>query len=182
MAETLTTQVFEQSVIGSRRISNVVVAAVVSIGALGFSLAALSSYLGKDFLPLGHPSELIFIPQGLIMGAYSVAGVLLGAYLWTVIAVDVGSGSNRFDKQSGLVTISRHGLRKPIKVEIPLKDVKAVKVDIRDGINPRRRVALRLQGGRDMPLTRIGSPLPIAELEREGAELARFLGVNLEGI
>jgi len=67
-------------------------------------------------------------------------------------------------------------------VEIPLKDVKAVKVEVRDGLNPRRRISLRVQGRRDMPLTRVGEPLPLAQLEQDGAELARFLGVNLEGL
>ena len=41
---------------------------------------------------------------------------------------------------------------------------------------------LRVQGRRDMPLTRVGEPLPLAQLEQDGAELARFLGVNLEGL
>ena len=72
--------------------------------------------------------------------------------------------------------------RKPVLVEIPLKDVKAVKVEVRDGFNARRRVALRIQGRRDMPLTLVGEPLPLAQLEKDGAELARFLGVNLEGL
>ena len=66
--------------------------------------------------------------------------------------------------------------------EIPLKDVKAVKVEVRDGFNARRRVSLRVQGRRDLPLTRVGEPLPLAQLEQDGAELARFLGVNLEGL
>ena len=35
---------------------------------------------------------------------------------------------------------------------------------------------------RDLPLTRVGEPLPLAQLEQDGAELARFLGVNLEGL
>ena len=52
--------VLEQSVLGSRRLSNVLVAAAVSIGGLGFLLASLSSYLGRDLLPLGHPAALIF--------------------------------------------------------------------------------------------------------------------------
>ena len=99
-----------------------------------------------------------------------------------MISVDVGAGSNRFDKAAGLVSISRRGFRKPITVEIDLKDVKAVKVEVRDGFNARRRVSLRVQGRRDMPLTRVGEPLPLAQLEEDGAELARFLGVNLEGL
>ena len=174
--------VLEQPVLGSRRLSNYLVASAVSIGGVGFLLASLSSYLGRDLLPLGHPAALVFVPQGLVMGLYSLAAALLATYLWYVIAVNVGGGSNRFDKDAGVVTISRRGFRKPVLVEIPLKDVKAVKVEVRDGFNARRRVALRIQGRRDMPLTRVGEPLPLAQLEQDGAELARFLGVNLEGL
>ena len=174
--------VLEQSVLGSRRLSNYLVASSVSIGGVGFLLASLSSYLGRDLLPLGHPAALVFVPQGLVMGLYSLAAALLAAYLWFVIGVDVGAGSNRFDKTAGLVTITRRGFRKAISVEIPLKDIKAVKVEVRDGFNARRRVSLRVQGRRDMPLTRVGEPLPLAQLEQDGAELARFLGVNLEGL
>ena len=65
---------------------------------------------------------------------------------------------------------------------LPLKEIQAVKVDVRDGLNPRRRLALRVQGRRDLPLTTVGEPMPLAELERGGAELARFLGVPLEGV
>ena len=172
----------EQPVVGSRRLSNVLVALMVSIGGIGFLFASLSSYLGRDLLPLGHPAGLVFVPQGLVMGLYSIAAALLATYLWTVIAIDVGAGTNRFDKAAGVVTISRRGFRRPISVEIPLKDVKAVKVEVRDGFNTRRRVSLRVQGRRDMPLTRVGEPLPLAQLEQDGAELARFLGVNLEGL
>ena len=32
------------------------------------------------------------------------------------------------------------------------------------------------------PLTRIGEPIALAELERSGAELARYLNVPLEGV
>jgi hypothetical protein len=163
-------------------LSNYLVAAAVSIGGVGFLLASLSSFLGRDLLPLGHPAALIFVPQGLVMGLYSLAAALLAAYLWFVIGVDVGAGSNRFDKTAGLVTITRRGFRKAISVEIPLKDIKAVKVEVKDGFNARRRVSLRVQGRRDMPLTRVGEPLPLAQLEQDGAELARFLGVNLEGL
>ena len=172
----------EQPVVGSRRLSNVLVAGMVTIGGVGFLFASLSSYLGRDLLPLGHPAGLVFIPQGLVMGLYSIAAALLATYLWAVIAIDVGAGMNRFDKSAGVVTISRRGFRNPISVEIPIKDIKAVKVEVRDGFNTRRRVSLRVQGRRDMPLTRVGEPLPLAQLEQDGAELARFLNVNLEGL
>jgi len=41
---------------------------------------------------------------------------------------------------------------------------------------------LRIKGRKDLPISRIGSPKPLLELENEGAEIARFLEVNLEGI
>ena len=84
----------EQPVVGSRRLSNVLVAAMVTIGGVGFLFASLSSYLGRDLLPLGHPAGLVFVPQGLVMGLYSIAAALLATYLWTVIAIDVGAGMN----------------------------------------------------------------------------------------
>jgi hypothetical protein len=69
-----------------------------------------------------------------------------------------------------------------IEVAIPLAEIQAVKVEVRDGLSPQRRLALRVRSRRDMPLTRVGEPMPLAELERSGAELARFLGVPLEGV
>jgi hypothetical protein len=175
-------QVLEQQVVGSRRLSNVLVATVVSTGGIGFLLTSLSSYFGLDLLPVGHPAELLWVPQGLVMGAYSVAAVLLATYLWTVIGLDVGSGINRFDREEGQCTITRRGFRQWIRLELPLRDIQAVKVEVRDGISPRRRLALRMRGRRDLPLTRVGEPIPLSDLEQGGAELARFLNVPLEGV
>jgi hypothetical protein len=174
--------VLEQTVIGSRRLSNLLVALAVSLGGVGFLLTSLSSRLGRDLLPIGHPAELVWVPQGLVMGLYGAAAVLLATYLWTVIALDVGSGSNRFDRSSGQALISRRAFRQTIDLAIPLREIQAVKVEVRDGLSPQRRISLRVQGRRDLPLTRVGEPLPLAELERSGAELARFLGVPLEGL
>jgi hypothetical protein len=172
----------EQAVLGSRRSSNVLVAAVVTAGGLGFLLTSASSFTGTDLLPVGHPAELAWVPQGLVMGLYGLAATLLATYLWLVIGLDVGAGSNRFDLRSGTAVISRRGFRRLISVEVPLRDVQAVKVEVRDGLNPRRRLSLRLKGRRDMPLTRVGEPMPLADLELSGARLARFLGVPLEGL
>lgn len=174
--------VLEQRVLGARRFSNLAVAAAVSIGGVGFLLTSLSSRLGRDLLPMLHASELTWVPQGLVMGLYGIAALLLATYLWLVIAVDLGGGVNRFDKTSGLAVISRNGLRRLIEVTIPLREIQAVRVEIRDGLSPLRRLALKIQGRRDLPLTRIGDPMPLADLELSGATLARFLGVPLEGI
>ena len=172
----------EQSVLGFRRLSNQLLAVIVTIGGLGFTLTCLSSYLGRDLLPIGSPSTLLFVPQGLVMGLYGIAGLMLASYLWAMININLGAGSNNFDKASGMVKICRRGYFKLISAEFPLKDVKAVKVEVRDGFNPLRRLSLRVQGRRDITLTRVGQPLPLAQLEQDGAELARFLDVNLEGL
>ncbi len=172
----------EQKIKGSRKVSNYLVASMISIGGVGFLLASFSSYFGKDFLPLGNPSTLIFVPQGLVMGLYGITGFLLALYLWRLISIDYGSGVNKFDKNKGVLFLSRRGLFKNIEIEIPINDIKAVKLDVREGFNPRRRVSLRIKGRKDLPISRIGAPKPLLDLENEGAEIARFLEVNLEGI
>ena len=179
---TAAAEVLEQPVLGSRRLSNLLVAAAVSLGGIGFLLASASSRLGRNLLPMGHAADLVWVPQGLVMGLYGLAAVLLATYLWLVIILDVGAGRNRFDRSSGQALISRRGFRQTIEVAIPLRDIQAVKVEVRDGLSPRRRISLRVQGRRDLPLTRVGEPMPLAEVELSGANLARFLGVPLEGL
>lgn len=174
--------VFEQRVTGARRLSNVLAAVAVTIGGTGFLAASLSSRLGRNLLPMLHTAELNWIPQGIVMGFYGLAALALALFLWIVISVDLGSGINRFDKTSGQALITRHGLRRMIEVEISMRDIQAVRMEVREGISPLRRLALRIRGRRDLPLTRVGEPLPLADLELSGATLARFLGVPLEGV
>ena len=174
--------VLEQEIKGSRKVSNYLVASMLSIGGLGFLLASFSSYFGRDFLPLGNPSTLIFVPQGLVMGLYGVAAFLLALYFWRLISIDYGSGVNRFDKDKGVLYISRRGLFKNIEIDVLINEIKAVKLEVREGFNPRRRVSLRIKGRKDLPISGVGAPKPLLELENEGAEIARFLEVNLEGI
>ena len=174
--------VLEQKIKGSRKVSNYLVASMLSIGGVGFLLASLSSYFGQDFLPLGNPSTLIFVPQGLVMGLYGIAAFLLALYFWRLITIDYGSGVNRFDKNKGVLFLSRRGFLKNIEIEIPIDEIKAVKLDVREGFNPLRRVSLRIKGRKDLPISRVGAPKPLLDLENEGAEIARFLEVNLEGI
>ena len=174
--------VLEQKIKGSRKVSNYLVASMLSIGGVGFLLASFSSYFGRDFLPLGNPSTLIFVPQGLVMGLYGIAAFLLAIYFWRLINIDYGSGVNRFDKNKGVLSLSRRGLFKNIEIEIPIDEIKAVKLEVREGFNPLRRVSLRIKGRKDLPISRVGSPQPLLDLENEGAEIARFLEVNLEGI
>lgn len=171
-----------QTIQGSRRNSNVAIALMTSLGSIGFLLASASSYWHLDLLPASHPSQLLFVPQGLVMGLYGIAGSLLTVYFWVGIVLDVGAGENCFNQDSGRLTVRRRGFRQWIQVDLPLDDIQAVKVDIREGLNPRRRLALKLRGRRDLPLTGVGQPMALAELEASGARLASFLNVPLQGL
>lgn len=178
-------RVLHQQVLGARRFSNYFWATVVSIGATGFLLAGLSSYLHKNLLPFADPTQLIFVPQGLVMGLYGTAGILLALYLWLMIVLDVGGGYNEFNKESGWVKIFRWGFpgkNRQIEISSRTEDVQSIRVEIQEGLNPKRSIYLRLKGRRDIPLTRVGQPLSLSELENQGAALARFLEVPLEGL
>jgi hypothetical protein len=178
-------RVIRQSVLGSRRFSNYWWATIVSLGATGFFLAGLSSYLKVNLLPVGDATQLVFIPQGVAMGFYGTAGLLLALYLWLVILLDVGAGYNEFNKETGRVQIFRWGFpgkNRQIEFGCRLQDVQSIRVDIKEGLNPRRALYLRVKDRQDVPLTRVGQPLSLSELENQGAELARFMGVPLEGL
>lgn len=174
-----------QPVLGSRRWSNYFWAVVVSIGGGGFLLAGLSSYFKVNLLPISAPIELVFFPQGAALTFYGVAGTLLATYLWLAILLDIGGGYNKFDRADGEITIFRNGFpgkNRRIELKSKLADAQAVRVDIKDGLSPRRTLYVRIKGRREIPLTRVGEPIPLAELETQGANLARFLGVPLEGL
>lgn len=177
--------VLSQPVLGSRRFSNFFWATVVSIGGIGFLLAGLSSYLHINLLPVGDATGLMFLPQGIAMTFYGVAGTLLATYLWVAILLDIGGGYNKFDREAGEITIFRNGFpgkNRRIELKSQIADAQAVRVDIKDGLSPRRTLYVRIKGRREIPLTRVGEPISLAELETQGANLARFLGVPLEGL
>jgi hypothetical protein len=174
-----------QPVLGSRRFSNFFWAVIVSIGGVGFLLAGLSSYLKQNLLPIGDVTALNFFPQGVAMSFYGVVGTSIAIYLWMSIALDIGGGYNKFDRDAQEVTIFRWGFpgkNRRVEFKSPIKSVKAVRVDIKEGINPRRTLYIRIDSRREIPLTRVGEPVALAELETQGADLARFLGVPLEGL
>ena len=173
----------EQKISGSRKTSNYIIGGMLTIGGIGFLLAAISSYKGIDLLPLGNPSSLLFVPQGIIMGAYGVLANLLNIYLWYMVFINFGSGYNSFDKVSRSVEIKRKGLFKDVDVKLSFDQITSVKLDISEGFNPRRRIALVLKDRKKvLPLSGAGELKPLLQVEEEGARLAKFLNVNLEGL
>lgn len=141
-----TSLILRQEVLGSRRFSNYFWAATASIGGGGFLLAGLSSYLQVNLLLVSNPTDLQFIPQGIALLFYGVAGSLLSLYLWLTILWNVGGGYNEFNKESGLAKVFRWGYpgkNRRIELEYKLDDIQSVRAEIREGLNPRRKLYLR---------------------------------------
>ncbi|MBL1210189.1 photosystem I assembly protein Ycf4 [Geminocystis sp. GBBB08] len=177
--------ILRQNITGSRRFSNLWWAVIVTIGGIGFLLAGLSSYFHTNFLQVSDTSSLPFVPQGIALTFYGVAGTLLALYLWLMVFLNVGGGYNEFNKEKGNVTIFRFGfLGKNRRIELVynLDDIQAIRAEIKEGLNPKRTLYLRVKPKRDIPLTPVGEPISLAKLENQGAELARFLTVPLEGL
>ena len=177
--------VLHRKILGSRRLSNYWWALVTTVGGTGFLLAGVSSYTGINLLPFADPTQLIFIPQGIVMCFYGTAALLLSTYLWLICAWNVGGGYNRFDQKTQEAQIFRWGFpgkNRKIDFKYPLSSITAVRVDIREGLNPKRALYLKVKGKGDIPLTRVGQPMSLTEVENQGAELARFLQIPLEGL
>ena len=178
--------ILHQEILGARRLSNFFWAAVTAVGGTGFLLAGISSFLNTNLLPFSDlPAQLVFIPQGIAMGFYGTVALLWCLYLCLTLIWNVGSGYNEFNKSTGEARILRRGFpgkTKKIELTYPLKDLLAVRAEIKEGLNPKRSLYIRIKGKGDLPLTRVGQPISLSELENQGAELARFLQVPLEGL
>nr|YP_010986209.1 photosystem I assembly protein Ycf4 [Polyopes affinis]WOL37127.1 photosystem I assembly protein Ycf4 [Polyopes affinis] len=172
-------------ILGSRRLSNYWWATTISIGGLGFFLVGLSSYFKIELLPFAKPYELLFIPQGIIMTFYGTIAILVSIFLWLTIIWNVGGGYNEFNNDKGIITIFRLGFpgrNRILKLNYHIGDIQSIKVNIQEGLNPKREIYLKIKDKREIPLTRVGQPLLLSEIEEQATSLAQFLGVVLEGI
>ena len=172
-------------ILGSRRTSNYLWMVITFIGGIGFFLAGISSYLGFQLLPFANTQEIVFIPQGIVMTFYGTVGLLLSIFLLSTLYLNVGGGYNLYDKKNKRIEIFRLGFpgkKKEICLSYSMKDIKSVKLSISEGINPKREIYLKTKDQREVPITRIGEPLLLSQIEEEAVELASFLEVPLEGL
>jgi len=168
---------------GSRRISNIFWAIVVSLGGLGFFLTGLSSYFKKNLLLLSNASTISFIPQGIALLFYGTVGVFIGLFLFLTIWWDIGFGYNDYDQKFKKIILYRRSFPGPnqnLKLTFNFAETKSIKVRIIEGLNPKRQLFLCLQDNREIPLNTIDHPAALDKIEKEAVALAKFLGVNLE--
>nr|YP_001876587.1 photosystem I assembly protein Ycf4 [Welwitschia mirabilis]B2Y1X0.1 RecName: Full=Photosystem I assembly protein Ycf4 [Welwitschia mirabilis]ABY26800.1 photosystem I assembly protein ycf4 [Welwitschia mirabilis]AMA21060.1 photosystem I assembly protein ycf4 [Welwitschia mirabilis]BAH11218.1 photosystem I assembly protein Ycf4 [Welwitschia mirabilis] len=170
---------------GSRRKSNFFFASILFGGALGFFLVGFSSYLGRNLLPLLSSQQIIFVPQGIVMCFYGIAGLFFSSYLWCTIFFNVGSGYNQIDEKTGIVCLFRWGFpgrNRRIFLRFPLKNVHMIKMEVQENLFSSRHILyMKVKGLPDIPLARTGENLNLKEMEQKAAELARFLHVSIEG-
>nr|YP_009739622.1 photosystem I assembly protein Ycf4 [Rheum nobile]QIC50601.1 photosystem I assembly protein Ycf4 [Rheum nobile]QVX27749.1 photosystem I assembly protein Ycf4 [Rheum nobile] len=168
---------------GSRKTSNFCWAFILFLGSLGFLLVGTSSYLGRNFIYFFPSQQIIFFPQGIVMSFYGIAGLFISSYLWCTISWNVGSGYDLFDKKEGIVYIFRWGFpgkNRRISLRFLINDIQSIRIELKEGIYPRRVLYLEIRGQGAVPLTRTDENLTPREMEQKAAELAYFLRVPIE--
>ena len=175
----------QDKIIGSRRFSNYFWLFFLLVGGIGFLLAGISSYFKVNFLPFTNSTELVFIPQGLIMMFYGSLSLAISIYILFTIILDIGSGYNEYNKLENIVKIVRKGFpgkNREIFLTYPLSNIRAIGIKITEGINPTRSIYLCLKDERNIPLTPVQEPTAISDLEEEATDLAKFLDIKLENL
>jgi hypothetical protein len=178
-------EIRQDVIIGSRRFSNCFWAIFLLLGGLGFLLAGVSSYFNRNFLPFSNPSELVFVPQGLVMMFYGTLSLGLSTYISFTILLDIGSGYNEYNRLENLVKIVRKGFpgkNRQVLLTYPIANIRSIGIKITEGLNPTRSIYLCLKDERNIPLTPVQQPVSISALEEEAADLAKFLDLKLENL
>ena len=178
-------EIRQDKILGSRRLSNYFWSFFLFIGGFGFLLAGMSSYFKVNLLPFSNTSQLVFIPQGVVMMFYGTLSLGISIYTIITIVLDIGSGYNEYNKVENLVKVVRKGFpgkNRQILLTYPLVNIRAIGIKITEGLNPTRSIYLCLKDDRNIPLTPVQQPTSISDLEEEAADLAKFLDLKLENL
>nr|YP_010619644.1 photosystem I assembly protein Ycf4 [Tayloriella tenebrosa]WAX03657.1 photosystem I assembly protein Ycf4 [Tayloriella tenebrosa] len=174
-------------ILGSRRFSNYWWAATIFIGGLSFFLIGIDSYLKLYFnnISFFHNQNIMFLPQGSVMTFYGMTGILTSLFLWYTIVFDVGGGYNEFNQYTGIITIFRFGFpgkNRVLKLQYQINEVSSIKIHIQEGLSAKREIYLKTKDRREIPITKVGEPMSIEEIENQAKEIALFLKIKLEGV
>jgi hypothetical protein len=168
---------------GSKRLSNIFWAFTVSLGGFGFFLTGLSSFFGINLLFFSDSTEISFIPQGIVLLFYGTVGSLLGIFLTLTIWWNVGSGYNEYNRDLQQIKLYRKGFpgkNRDLTFTFSFKEIKSIKMRIKEGINPKRQLLLCLMDNREIPLTGIDKQVALNKIEDEAITIAKYLNVFLE--
>ena len=175
----------QDKIIGSRRFSNYFWTFFLFIGGISFLLAGCSSYLKINLLPFSNSTELVFIPQGIVMIFYGTLSFSVSVYIFLTLIWDIGGGYKEYNKIDNLIKIVRKGFpgkNRNILLTYPLNSIKSIGIKISEGLNPKRTIYLCLKDERKIPITSVEQPTSISNLEEEASDLAKFLDLKLENL
>ena len=168
---------------GSRKLTNILWAAIVTLGGFGFLLTGVLSFLKSNFFFLGYVKQLLFVPQGFVLTFYGTVGTSLGIFIWLTVWWNFGSGYNQFNKNTSRVTIYRKGFLGLVNnglLELKFREIKSIKMHVQNGLNPKRQLLLFLHDGREIPLLSDVEMMPLSSLEESALNLTYYLDVPLE--
>ena len=175
----------KENITGARNVTSIVIMFVLFFAGLGFFLAGFSSYLNINLLQITDTAQIVFIPQGITMLFYGTAAIGISLYLFLTIFWYVGSGYNEFSKEDNLVRIIRMGFpgkNRTLFLSYEFKNIKSLKLFLKQGLNPRCNILLVLKDKREIPLFPAQFLLNPKTVEKKAVQWAKFLNVPLENI
>ena len=175
----------KENITGARNINSIVIMFILFFAGLGFFLAGLSSYLNINLLIITDTKAIVFIPQGIAMLFYGTCAIGISIYLFLTILWKVGSGYNEFSKEENIIRIVRIGFpgkNRTLFLSYEFKNIKSLKLLLKQGLNPRCNILLVLKDKREIPLFPAQFLLNPKTLEKKAVQWAKFLNVPLENI
>lgn len=174
---------FKEQIPGARTFKNFFAITVLFLAGLSFFLVGLSSYFHQNFFFFTNTSEILFIPQGITMLFYGTLALGLCTYLLFTFVWDVGSGYNEFSKEEEVIRIIRIGFpgnNQKIFLSYDFKNIKKIKLFIKQGLNPRSNILLVLKDKREIPLYPAQIVLNPTDTEKKAIAISEFLQIPLE--
>lgn len=84
---------------------------IMLLGATGFLLVGISSYLKYNIVPMLKSEEIIFFPQGITMCFYGTLGTIISILQIKTLSSNIGEGFNEFNKETGKLRVFRKGFK-----------------------------------------------------------------------
>nr|YP_010584719.1 photosystem I assembly protein Ycf4 [Galega orientalis]UZU69664.1 photosystem I assembly protein Ycf4 [Galega orientalis] len=171
---------------GSRKLINIFWASFILLGSLGVLYISVSSYYGRYFFSFISSEVVPFLPQGVTLTFYGIAGLFLSLHWWLLIFWNVGSGYNFFDKKNRTVCFFRYGFPgtyRRIFLRVRMEDIQSLILQANANPEPSSGVLYmqtREQG--TIPLTPVDeyydrTPRNVIQ---KAWDLSRFLSVPME--
>jgi len=169
--------IYRYTVLGSRKLSNFTFAILIFLGSIFFLKASIFSFL--DFKTDTLNDNIVFFPQGLVMGFYSLLGLMFTFYSLLTFFLKIGFGYNEFNKKENVIRIFRWGFpgkNRRIEACYSINDIKSIKISSNTGT---KNISISLKGDIDIPFIREGFSDSFSNLEEQAIDIASFLGIPL---